>query len=267
MTPGLVIAFVLLQTPPTEAPQPPYPAQADERTPAGDAVPAGRTDAGPAGAAAGAPPAPPRSNAAAPGAPKGGEGEDERTSAGTAPEAAPDEGKLDGAVERLRAELAGSREQIAALEARIAELEAREGDQAQATEALAAQQEANAQAAAEQRDLAARSPAARSERFGAALGSLDVALQNLASGDGTAASAQLEAIRQPLLDARVEAGRADAGGEAARATTALQALDAAEAALARNDLWSARVAATLAAREAAVANALASQGAAARPVE
>jgi hypothetical protein len=92
-------------------------------------------------------------------------------------------------------------------------------------------------------------------------------LQNLASGDGTAASAQLEAIRQPLLDARVEAGRADAGGEAARATTALQALDAAEAALARNDLWSARVAATLAAREAAVANAIASQGAAARPVE
>jgi colicin import membrane protein len=265
MTPGLVIALVLLQTPATEATQPPSPSQADERTPAGEAVPSGRTGTGAvAGEAASAPAAPPRSGAAAP---EGGEGKDERTSAGTATEAAPGERKFDDAVERLRAELAGSREQIAALEARIAELEAREGEQAQATEALAAEQEANVQAAAEQRALAARSPAARSERFGAALGSLDVALQNLASGDGTAASAQLEAIRQPLLDARVEAGRADAGGEAARATTALQALDAAEAALARNDLWSARVAATLAAREAAVANAIASQGAAARPVE
>lgn len=135
----------------------------------------------------------------------------------------------------LQAALAAEQARVEALEDELRE------ERAAASDAREAQAARDEEAAAE-REAAARSPAARADTVGGALAGMDGALQSLAAGDPSGLDAALAAQAAALAAARAEAGRRGASHEASQAGAGAALVEQARAALARGDLYSARLA-------------------------
>lgn len=135
----------------------------------------------------------------------------------------------------LQAALAAEQARVEALEDELRE------ERAAASDAREAQAARDEEAAAE-REAAARSPAARADTVGGALAGMDGALQSLAAGDPSGLDAALAAQAAALATARAEAGRRGASHEASQAGAGAALVEQARAALARGDLYSARLA-------------------------
>lgn len=166
---------------------------------------------------------------------------------------------------QARAELEALRDQVAALQQEVETLRERT---ARAEEGLRAADEAaattQAQGAAEA-EAAARSPERRAAATGEALVRMDGALRALSVGDASGVDAALAADAEALESARLEAGRRGSEEEATRAAQGAAFIGAAREALARGDLYAARIALGQAAGATATARTLAGEGSAAPP--
>ncbi|MGC4001360.1 MAG: helicase SNF2 [Anaeromyxobacter sp.] len=155
-----------------------------------------------------------------------------------------------------RTRLAG---EVASLRAEVESLRASQAEEKARADAL---QQQLSEERAQQQAEAARSTSERADATGQALGQMDGALQSLSSGDASGLDAALAQQAQALAGAQQEAAARGAEREAQQSGVAAEAIAAAREALARGDLYAARLALGRAARSAGDANGLAREGAA-----